>query len=122
MTGFIDTHCHLDAPEFGDEGPAVRARADAAGVALCVIPAVAVFNFATVRTLAHAQGDAYALGIHPLCTGDAQDADLQALEAELTARPSARSGWTTSCPNSTGRSRSTSSTCSCSSPARTTCR
>ncbi len=85
MTGFIDTHCHLDAPEFGDDGPAVRARADAAGVALCVIPAVAVFNFATVRTLAHAQGDAYALGIHPLCTGDAQEADLQALDAELTA-------------------------------------
>ncbi len=86
MTGFIDTHCHLDAPEFGDESAAVRARADAAGVALCVIPAVAVFNFATVRTLAHAQGDAYALGIHPLCTGDAQEADLQALDAELTAR------------------------------------
>jgi TatD DNase family protein len=86
MTGFIDTHCHLDAPEFGDERAAVRARADAAGVALCVIPAVAVFNFATVRTLAHAQGDAYALGIHPLCTGDAQDADLQTLDAELTAR------------------------------------
>lgn len=86
MTGFIDTHCHLDAPEFGDEKAAVRARADAAGVALCVIPAVAVFNFATVRTLAHAQGDAYALGIHPLCTGDAQDADLQTLDAELTAR------------------------------------
>lgn len=86
MTGFIDTHCHLDAPEFGDEGPAVRARADAAGVALCVIPAVAVSNFATVRTLAHAQGDAYALGIHPLCTGNAQEADLQTLDAELTAR------------------------------------
>ena len=86
MTGFIDTHCHLDAPEFGDEGPAVRARADAAGVALCVIPAVAVSNFATVRTLAHAQGDAYALGIHPLCTGDAQEVDLQTLDAELTAR------------------------------------
>ena len=86
MTGFIDTHCHLDAPEFGDEGPAVRARADAAGVALCVIPAVAVFNFAKVRTLAHAQGDAYALGIHPLCTGDANEADLQTLDAELTAR------------------------------------
>ena len=86
MTGFIDTHCHLDAPEFGDERAAVRARADAAGVALCVIPAVAVFNFATVRALAHAQHDAYALGIHPLCTGDAQDADLQTLDAELTAR------------------------------------
>ena len=86
MTGFIDTHCHLDAPEFGDEGPAVRRRAEAAGVALCVIPAVAVFNFATVRTLAHAQGDAYALGIHPLCTGEANEADLQTLDAELAAR------------------------------------
>jgi TatD DNase family protein len=46
-------------------------------VALCVIPAVAVFNFATVRELAHAQGDAYALGIHPLCTGEAKTATLK---------------------------------------------
>jgi TatD DNase family protein len=53
---------------------------------MCVIPAVAVFNFATVRALAHAQGDAYALGIHPLCTRDAKDEDLDALDAELTAR------------------------------------
>jgi TatD DNase family protein len=86
MAAFVDTHCHLDAPEFGAEMPAMRARAAARGVALCVIPAVAVFNFATVRELAHAQGDAYALGIHPLCTGEAGDADLDALDAELTAR------------------------------------
>ena len=86
MTGFVDTHCHLDAAEFGMETTAVRARAAAEGVSLCVIPAVAVFNFAAVRELAHAQGDAYALGIHPLCTGDAQDADLETLDAELTLR------------------------------------
>ncbi|MGJ7490302.1 TatD family hydrolase [Variovorax sp. ZT4R33] len=86
MASFIDTHCHLDAPEFGDEAAAVRQRASAAGVALCVIPAVAVFNFDTVRTLAHRQGDAYALGVHPLCTGDAQEADLQTLDAALAAR------------------------------------
>ena len=86
MAGFIDTHCHLDAPEFGTEMPAVRARAAAAGVALCVIPAVGVFNFTAVRALAHAQGDAYALGIHPLCTGNAHDEDLATLDAELTAR------------------------------------
>lgn len=85
MAAFIDTHCHLDAPEFGDEMPVVRARAAAAGVALCVIPAVAVFNFDTVRRLAHAQADAYALGIHPLCTGDAADADLETLAAALEA-------------------------------------
>ena len=86
MTGFVDTHCHLDAAEFGTETTAVRARAAANGVSLCVIPAVAVFNFATVRELAHAQGDAYALGIHPLCTGDAQEDDLEKLDAELTLR------------------------------------
>ena len=86
MAGFIDTHCHLDAPEFGEEMPAVRARAAAAGVELCVIPAVGVFNFEAVHALAHAQGDAYALGIHPLCTGSAQEGDLATLDAALTAR------------------------------------
>ena len=53
---------------------------------MCVIPAVGAFNFQTVRELAHRQGDAYALGIHPLCTGAAADADLEALDAELSAR------------------------------------
>jgi TatD DNase family protein len=86
MAVFIDTHCHLDAPEFGAEMPVVRARAAARGVALCVIPAVGVFNFATVRELARVQADAYALGIHPLCTGNAGEADLETLDAELTAR------------------------------------
>jgi TatD DNase family protein len=86
MATFVDTHCHLDAPEFGAEMPVIRARAADQGVAMCVIPAVAVFNFPAVRALAHAQGDAYALGIHPLCTRDAADGDLDALDAELTAR------------------------------------
>jgi len=82
---YVDTHCHLDAPEFGSEASAVHARSRAAGVALCVIPAVAPFNFDTVRGLAHAQGDAYALGIHPLCTGNAREEDLQTLDAALHA-------------------------------------
>ncbi|MBN8754468.1 MULTISPECIES: TatD family hydrolase [Variovorax] len=86
MATFIDTHCHLDAHEFGAEMPAIRARAAGLGVAMCVIPAVGAFNFQTVRELAHRQGDAYALGIHPLCTGAAADADLEALDAELSAR------------------------------------
>ena len=86
MASFIDTHCHLDAPEFGAETAAMRARAAAAGVALCVIPAVGAFNFGAVRELAHAQGDAYALGIHPLVTGEAREQDLETLDAELKAR------------------------------------
>lgn len=79
MIAFVDTHCHLDAPEFGDEAPAVQARARQAGVALGVIPAVGLFNFETVRELARRQGDAYALGIHPLFTPRAQAGDLNAL-------------------------------------------
>ncbi len=86
MAVLIDTHCHLDAPEFGTEMPAIRARAATRGVALCVIPAVAVSNFAAVRELAHAQQDAYALGIHPMCTGEAQDTHLELLDAELARR------------------------------------
>ena len=86
MAFFVDTHCHLDAAEFGADEASVRARAAAENVRLCVIPAVAAFNFATVRELAHAQGDAYGLGIHPLCTGDAEDGDLDRLDAELAAR------------------------------------
>jgi TatD DNase family protein len=86
MAAFIDTHCHLDAPEFGAETPRIRARAARAGVALCVIPAVAAFNFAAVRELAHRQGDAYALGIHPMCTDRALDEHLALLDAELERR------------------------------------
>ena len=47
-------------------------------------PAVLAANFDTVRQLAHASGDSYALGIHPLYVKQAQDADLQVLEAQLT--------------------------------------
>jgi TatD DNase family protein len=86
MTFWIDTHCHLDAAEFAPDLAAVRARAAALQVGHCVLPAVAVGNFAAVRQLAHDFGDSYALGIHPLCVPQAQDADLQALDAELARR------------------------------------
>src|SRR6478735_5887093 len=80
---WIDTHVHLDAREFGADRVAVRRRAAAAGVAVCVIPAVAASNFDAVRALAHEHGDAYALGIHPLCTGEARDEDLALLDRAL---------------------------------------
>jgi TatD DNase family protein len=82
---WIDTHCHLDAPEFSGDLAAVRGRAAASGVVHCVLPAVAPANFETVRTLAHRWGDSYALGIHPMCTGDASEADLLLLDRALSA-------------------------------------
>lgn len=66
MPLWIDTHCHLDAAEFELDRDAMRERARAAGVSLCVIPAVAPHNFDAVRALAHRWGDAYAVGIHPM--------------------------------------------------------
>ena len=83
MTVWIDTHCHLDAPELAADVQAVRLRAKAAGVAHCVLPAVQVGNFENVRLMAHQFGDSYALGIHPLCTPQARDGDLALLDAAL---------------------------------------
>jgi TatD DNase family protein len=80
---WIDTHCHLDAPEFDADRDAVVERARAAGVGQMVLPAVAAGNFDTVRDLAHAHGLTYALGIHPMAVDRAADGDLQRLRQAL---------------------------------------
>ena len=82
---WIDTHAHLDAAKFDVDRADVHRRARAAGVAMSVIPSVAAANFDTVRLLAHAQQDAYALGIHPLFTPDATEVHLVQLDAALHA-------------------------------------
>ncbi len=83
MPSWIDTHCHLDAAEFAADRDAVRQQAAVAGVAHCVIPAVERANWDAVRQLAHRHGDSYALGIHPLYTARATEADLALLAQAL---------------------------------------
>ena len=83
MPCWIDTHCHLDAPEFAADADAVRAQARAAGVPLLVLPAVQRSHWPGVRRLALHHGDGYALGIHPLATAHAGEGDLHALEQAL---------------------------------------
>ncbi len=84
---WIDTHCHLDAAEFLEPNrplaPEIRAQAAIKGVAHCVIPAVEVANFEAVRALAHAGGDSYCLGIHPLYVAQAAPDALAQLDAAL---------------------------------------
>ncbi len=83
---WIDTHCHLDAPALGADlaqAQAMRQRATDQNVRLCVIPAVERSNWPKVRELAHHLGDAYALGIHPLCVPQAHEDDLLALDEAL---------------------------------------
>jgi len=80
---WIDTHCHLDAPEFSGLAPDIRAKAASENVAHCVIPAVEVGNFEAVRALAQRFNDSYCLGIHPLYVARAEDAALAQLAAAL---------------------------------------
>jgi TatD DNase family protein len=83
---WIDTHCHLDAHEFGEESAAIAQRAAQQGVSRIVIPAVDRYNFDLVATLAGQQANcAYALGIHPMCVPRADEADLIALRAAMPA-------------------------------------
>jgi TatD DNase family protein len=74
---WIDTHCHLDAHEFGGQSLDIAAQAGQAGVGMIVIPAVDRANFGIVRDLAHAAPNAsYALGIHPIYVPQAEEQDL----------------------------------------------
>ena len=79
MKLWIDTHCHLDAAEFGGLSQAVRAAALQAGVGHVVIPAVQRSNWLDVVALARVTGDSFALGIHPLYTPQADTTDVQHL-------------------------------------------
>jgi len=82
---WIDSHCHLDAPEFDADRAAVLARARAAGVERLVLPAVQTADFESLRALAHEVDGAYALGIHPLYVGQAPDDDLERLREALAS-------------------------------------
>jgi TatD DNase family protein len=81
---WIDTHCHLDAHEFGAESLDVAQRAAALGVSMIVIPGVERGNFEVVAKMAAAAPNAsYALGIHPIYVPQASDDDLVALRAAV---------------------------------------
>jgi TatD DNase family protein len=85
---WIDTHCHLDAHEFGALPDAldIAARAARAGVSMIVIPAVERGNFGVVKELAHGAPNAcYALGIHPIFVPQAQEEDLVLLRRLVEA-------------------------------------
>ncbi|MEN9868772.1 MAG: hypothetical protein RL748_4362 [Pseudomonadota bacterium] len=100
---WIDTHCHLDAPEFSAQSAAEEGATEALaavqlaavglstaaarnGVGMIVIPAVERANFATVASLAHSIPNAcYALGIHPMYVARAQDDDLLYLRQQIQA-------------------------------------
>lgn len=81
---WIDTHCHLDAHEFGGQSLDVARRAGEGGVSMIVIPAVERGNFELVSELAaQAPNASYALGIHPICVPQATEDDLLTLRTAI---------------------------------------
>ena len=86
---WIDTHCHLDAPEFERTLPEVIQSALDKNVQAILLPAVKAGDCQHVRELTkqYSQlipGLVYTLGIHPLYTNQAQEADINILEQEIS--------------------------------------
>ena len=66
----VDSHCHLDFPDFEGETEAIIARARAAGVTRMVTICTRQANEPRVRALVEAhEGLYYAIGVHPLSVG-----------------------------------------------------
>ena len=62
----IDSHCHLDFPDFAPERDAIVARARAAGLARLITISTRVDKFEQVRAVAEAYPDVFfTLGTHP---------------------------------------------------------
>ena len=64
---FIDTHTHVDGPEFDEDRPLVIERAKAAGASKLLIPAIDLKSMDTVlNTCTEYEGYAYPMvGLHP---------------------------------------------------------
>jgi TatD DNase family protein len=79
----VDSHCHLDFPDFADELDAVVARARAAGVVRIVTISTRVARHAQVLAIAERYGDVYcSIGTHP---HNAKE-ELGVTAADLVAR------------------------------------
>ena len=86
---WIDTHCHLDAPEFAQNLPGVIQAAFSKNVQAILLPAVKASDCQQVRELVNQYsqfipGLVYTLGIHPLYTNQAKEGDISILEKEIT--------------------------------------
>ena len=86
---WIDTHCHLDAPEFERTLPEVIQTAAQKNVQAVLLPAVKAGDSQHVCELANQYsqlipGLVYTIGIHPLYTNQAQEGDIDTLEQEIS--------------------------------------
>ncbi|WP_062309252.1 TatD family hydrolase [Polynucleobacter sinensis] len=88
VTRWVDTHCHIDAPEFHQDLSQIIARAQAANVEAILLPTVRSSDWDPVKKLVnqyskHIPGLVYTLGIHPLYINQAKESDIDILKVQI---------------------------------------
>ncbi len=83
----VDSHCHLDFPDFADELPEVIARAEAAGVKRMVTICTKLRNLPAVRAIAEAHDPVFfAAATHPMSVAEEPMATVEEL-VEIARHP-----------------------------------
>jgi TatD DNase family protein len=83
----VDSHCHLDFPDFAEERDAVVARAGAAGVGMMVTISTRVKRFDAIRAIAEAYDNVFcSVGTHPHNASEETDIATEEL-VKLSAHP-----------------------------------
>lgn len=83
----VDSHCHLDFPDFADQHDEIIARAARAGVTRMLTIATRMSTVDPVRALAERfEGVFWAAGVHPMNAAEGPVVALETLEA-LAAHP-----------------------------------
>jgi TatD DNase family protein len=85
---WVDTHCHLDAPEFAGALPDIVSRAASQGVKAILLPTVQASDWEQAKNLANQYGNqipglVYTLGIHPLYINKVQESDVITLKNQI---------------------------------------
>jgi TatD DNase family protein len=76
----IDSHCHLDAPEFDEDRAVVIERARNAGVAVQIVPAITAASWPKLRTVCSMESGLYpAYGLHPMFLAEHRPEHLEQL-------------------------------------------
>lgn len=87
---WIDSHCHLDAPEFDADRDAVWQKALAVGVRQALVPSISLVQCDAVAACCARYSNATARlfpawGIHPLYVAAAEETDLQGIARRVEA-------------------------------------
>lgn len=83
----VDSHCHLDFPDFAGEIDAVLERARAAGVGTMLTIGTSLQKFPQVRTIAEGHSEVWcSVGVHPHEAGRESNVDANTL-VDLTKHP-----------------------------------